>query len=1135
MSDVEKIEGDAGNFTVTVKERPRYVDMDKCIACGVCATKCPRKVDDKYNQNLNKRKAIYVQYAQAVPLKYVIDEANCIYFEKGKCRACEKFCPADAIDFSQKEKTYQLEVGSVILSPGYQPYDPVPSNAYGYNDFANVITSMEFERILSASGPFEGHMVRPLDGKNVEKIAWLQCVGSRDTHADSHDYCSGICCMYSIKEAVIAKEHADKQLDTAIFYMDMRTHGKEFDKYYNRAKDEKGVRFIRSRIHSLAEIRDGSKDLKLIYVDEEGNMQSEIFDLVVLSVGITISKDVSSMAANLGIELDKDGFAAASCFSPVATSRPGIFVCGAFGGPKDIPQSVMEASAASSASAALLCDARNTLIQEKVYPDEEPIDNDNLRIGVFVCHCGINIGSIVDVPDVRDYAGTLPGVVYTADNMFSCSQDTQELIRDTVKKEKLNRVVVAACSPRTHEPLFQETIQAAGLNRYLLEFTNIRDQDAWVHQDKPKEATQKAKDLVRMAVSKVTFSEPLAKLRMPMNKAGVVVGGGIAGMNAALNMAEQGFQTYLIEQKQELGGQGLNIDKTWQDEDVKEYIKNLKLSLQNNKKIEILLNARLIEVSGFVGNFKSIVQIDGSQRELEHGVAVLASGAKPYKPKEYLYGQSDRVTRWHELLDNFNKDPEKLEQAKAVAFIQCVGSREPERPYCSKICCTSSVQQAISLKTRKPDLDVYILYRDLRTYGQREVLYTKARKLGVLFIRYSLEEKPKVKKCMVDGKEKIEILIKDHILGTDLEIKVDYLNLATAIIAEGQDQLSRLFKVPLNEDGFFMEAHMKLRPVDCSTDGVFICGLSHYPKPVEESIAQAQAAAERAANMLAMEYVEVEPIISVVNQDKCIGCGLCETICPYGAIHVVQVPGEGFKAENISALCKGCGVCAAACPQQAIDMQHFRDHQIIAAINAGGKNAMEEKKQIIAAKKPGRTSISGFQVSDDYYYHAGHSWVKMEKGGRVKIGIDDFLLKILGPMEEFELPKEGAALRKNTTGLVLKRNGHKAMIQVPITGKVFSINHKVLNNPELLYDDPYKEGWLFALEPLALKRDLKELFFKEQSYQWLEEENKKLLDLLGPEFEKLAATDDKAVFDICDNFPEIGWEKLVNTFFSPKR
>ncbi|MGQ9687165.1 MAG: FAD-dependent oxidoreductase [Desulfobaccales bacterium] len=943
LAEVARVEGEAGNFSVTVRQRPRYVDMDKCIACGVCAEKCPAKVGDEFNEGLNKRKAAYVKYPQAVPLKYAIDEAHCIYFKPdkkgktGRCRACEKFCPAAAVNFEDQGKEHQLTVGSIILAPGFTAFDPRVYESYGYGKYPNVITSLEFERILSASGPYEGHLVRPSDHQPPRKIAWLQCVGSRDSRPGAHGYCSGVCCMYAIKEAVIAKEHAGADLDTAIFFMDMRTYGKDFERYYHRAKNEAGVRFIRSRIHSVSPADPTGQDLKLEWVTENGDKVSEVFNLVVLSIGLEVGANLRRLADTLGVALDPDGFVETASFTPVATSRPGIYVCGALAGPKDIPHAVMEASAASAASASLLAPVRGTLVEEKTYPEELPVWEEEPRIGVFVCHCGINIGGVVDVPAVRDYARTLPQVAYVADNLFSCSEDTQKLIVAAIKENRLNRVVVAACTPRTHEPLFQATLREAGLNPYLFEFANIRDQNSWVHQQEPEQATEKAKDLVRMAVAKAALLEPLQPVHLDISQNALVIGGGLAGMTAALTLADQGLFTYLIEQKDELGGHARKVSHTWKGEDVGAYLAEVSRRVLNHDQIEVLTGAELTQVRGFVGNFESTVRCRDHEHHIRHGVAILATGAHSLKPTEYLYGENERVTRWHDLEKRFAENPRLLEEAEAVAFIQCVGSREPKRPYCSKICCTSSVSQAIALKKQKPELQVYILYRDLRTYGQREHLYRQARELGVFFIRYAREAKPVVESTVIDGREKLVLTVKDHILDRTLKIPVDYLNLATAIIPKGLEPLAKFFKVPLTDDGFFLEAHMKLRPVDFATDGVFVCGLAHYPKPIEESLAQAQAAAARAAAVLTKGYVEVEPIVSSVTEELCIGCGLCEASCAFSAIRLTQVPGKGYRAENITAACKGCGVCAAACPQRAIDMMHFRDRQIVAAIHAGGR------------------------------------------------------------------------------------------------------------------------------------------------------------------------------------------------------
>ncbi|RJP77343.1 MAG: CoB--CoM heterodisulfide reductase iron-sulfur subunit A family protein [Desulfobacteraceae bacterium] len=932
LAEIQEVRGSAGSFEVDVFQKARYVDMKKCIACGACVEKCPKKVDDAFNLNLVKRKAIYVPYPQAVPLKYTIDAANCLKLTKDKCGNCEKVCPAGAIQFDDQDKKRTLRVGAMILAPGFETFDPSGLDIYGYGTLPNVVTAIEFERILSASGPYEGHLKRPSDKTQPEKIAWLQCVGSRSIREDAKPYCSGVCCMYAIKEAVIAKEHSDRELDTAIFFMDMRTHGKDFEKTFERAKNESHVRFIRSRVHSIEAIQ-GSDDLKLMYIDDEGKVTSEIFNMVVLSVGMDISEGSQNLAAKLGVELNSDGFAETGCYTPVSTSRPGIYVSGVFSGPKDIPQSVMEASAAAAASSTLLSAARNTLTQKRSVPEEADITGQEPRIGVFVCHCGSNIGGVVDVPAVKEHAEKLPCVVFSTHSLFTCSQDSQENIKKAIKEHHLNRVVIASCSPRTHEALFQETIEEAGINPYLLEFTNIRDQNSWVHMHNPEAATRKAKDLVQMAVAKVALLEPLKRLQIQVNPGALIIGGGIAGMATALNLAEQGFHSYLVEKDDALGGNARKHSlKTWKGDMVADYLSDLTDKVNRNPNIEVLLSSNITAVDGFVGNFSTTVASGGNQQIIEHGAVVLATGGRASEPDEYLLGKSERVFKWRELTNLLEKDPERLEQTGTVAFIQCVGSREPDHPYCSKICCTASIRSAIFLKEKKPSMRIFILYRDIRTYGLREALYLKARDLGIIFIRYNRNEKPVVER---DGEIGLLLTVTDHILKRSVQLRIDYLSLATAIVPDYQKDIAQMLKVPGNGEGFYMEAHMKLRPVDFATDGIYLCGLAHYPKPVEETIAQAQAAAARAACLLVKPFIDIEPIVSNVDAEKCIGCGLCESSCSFGAIRLKAIAGVGYRAENFSALCKGCGVCAAACPQQAIDMKHFSDRQLMAAIRAG--------------------------------------------------------------------------------------------------------------------------------------------------------------------------------------------------------
>jgi len=928
MAEVTSISGEEGNFEVQVHQKPRYVDVNKCIACGLCAEKCPKKVKDDYNEGLGVRKAIYVKYAQAVPLKYVIDEENCIFFQKGKCRACEKFCPSGAINYQEKAKDLTLRVGSIVLAAGFDCYDPTQYDAYSYSKLPNVVTAMEFERILAASGPFMGHLVRPSDNKEPRKIAWLQCVGSRDVNHCDHGYCSSVCCMYAIKEAVIAKEHSKAELDCTVFYMDIRSHGKDFERYYEKAK-EHGVKFVRSRIHTVDPVL-GSDDLRLTYITEKGEVVREDFDMVVLSVGLEIPKETQAQIQKWRVAADHYHFLTSSSFTPVATSVPGIYGCGVIFGPKDIPQSVVEASAAACAATRNLASVRNTLTQAKGVPEERTVIGEPPRIGAFICDCGINIAGVVRVPEVVEYAKTLPYVEYVEETMFACSQDTQEKIKETIRERGLNRIVVAACTPRTHEPLFQETLVEAGLNKYLFEMANIRNQDSWVHSAEPDAATEKAKDLVRMAVYKAAMLEPLKDTEVEVNQSCLVVGGGVAGMTAALEMAEQGYQVHLVEKSPRLGGQALKLNSTWRGEDVSAYLERLVRAVQEHPRIGTYLNHTIHQVDGFVGQFKTrIVSLEdpSAQTDLAHGVVILATGAEEYKPEEYLYGKHPKVWTHLELDQKMAARDPMITQARSVVFIQCVGSREPERPYCSRVCCTHTVHSALKLKEENPDRDIYVLYRDMRTFGEREDLYKQARQAGILFIRYAHDLKPVVEA----GKEGLTVTVRDHILDQDLRIEADVLTLASAIVSTRDHALAQFFKVPLNDDGFFVEAHAKLRPVDFATDGVFLCGLAHYPKPLDESIAQAQAAVARAITLLAGLKIQVSGTVAQVNPNLCSQCGVCIAVCPYSAPHWNE---RTLKAEINPVLCKGCGLCAASCRSGAINLKGFDQGQIFAMIEA---------------------------------------------------------------------------------------------------------------------------------------------------------------------------------------------------------
>ncbi|MGC8657704.1 MAG: FAD-dependent oxidoreductase [Desulfomonilaceae bacterium] len=841
-----------------------------------------------------------------------------------ECMECVKACPAQAIDHTMEDAYLDVEVGSVILSTGYEMIDPGKIRGeFSYGTAPNVLTNMEFERMLSASGPNAGEVKRPSDGQHPKKVAWIQCVGSRDAQKGM-PHCSSICCMASIKEAVIAKEH-DTNIEPTIFYMDIRAYGKDFDAYYERAKNSGAVRFIRSMVSRVVE-DPLSHNLQITYLDEQQKLVTETFDMVVLAVGLKTSEQSVELAGKLGIELNESRFCSTSSFEPVSTNRDGIYVAGMFQGPKDIPQTVMEASAAAGASSKLLTSARNTLAVKQEFPPQRDVSGEEPRIGVFICRCGINIANVVDVPRVVEHVKTLPNVVFADEKLFTCSQDTQEQFLEIIKEHNLNRVVVSACSPRTHEPMFQLTMEKAGLNPYLFTMTNIRDQCSWVHAHDKESATRKAMDLARMAVARARRLAPLQKSKMEVVHDALVLGGGVSGMTSALNLADQGFHVYLVEKSEKLGGNALSIERTIQGEPMAPFINDLVKKVEDHSKIEVFKNASFSNLSGHVGHFKGTI-LNGDAKDIEFGVAIIATGAVESKPKEYLFGESKAVETQHSLEERIIAGDPSLKNLKNAVFIQCVGSRDEERPYCSKVCCSASVRLAGRLREINPNVNIYVLFRDLRTYGLLEKFYAEARKAGVIFVRFDPESKPV---CEMAG-DKVKVTVKDPVLDRDLTIMADLVTLAAAIDpAETNRQIGQLFKVTVNSYGYFVEAHMKLRPVDFTTEGVFLAGLSHYPKPIDESIAQATAAAQRASILISQEQMTFPGVISKVDPDKCAVCLTCVRLCPYGAPFI----NENHKAEIVPALCQGCGICSSVCPGNAISLQHFRDDQVIGEIDA---------------------------------------------------------------------------------------------------------------------------------------------------------------------------------------------------------
>ena len=924
---------------MTLVKQPRYIIEDKCTGCGTCVEYCPMEYPDQYNQGISKNKSVHVYFSQAIPLVSYIDE-SCLYLKEGKCDICRGVCQNKAIDFKQTPEKKEVNVGAIILSFGIEPFDPMVKDEYGYGKMRNVVTSMDYERLLSATGPYDGEILRASDKRHPQKIAWIQCVGSRRVTPGENSYCSGICCTYTQKQVILTKDH-EEAAECTIFHNDIRSFGKDFERYYQRTKQLPGVEFIRSYVSIVREIPE-SGNVVVRYSTADDGVKEEEFEMVVLSVGLNPPADYKRLAETFGIELNSHGFCKTLPANPIGTTREGIFVSGAFQGPTDIPESVFSASGAGSQCGESLDYRRGKLSRERHYPPEKDLTKEEPKIGVFVCHCGTNIGSVVNVPSAVEDALTLPNVVYAQEQLFSCATNSAKEITELAIEKGLNRVVIAACSPRTLEPLFRDTLREAGLNQYYCDMANIREQCSWVHSKQKDEATEKAKDIIRMSVARTRYLEPLQEFDLPVNKTALVIGGGIAGMTCALSIAKQGHEVHLVEKAKDLGGMARRIHTTIEGMDVQAYLDDMIRSVYKSPLIHVSHEANITAVSGYVGNFITTVETEGRIKEIKHGAAVIAIGADVYKPTEYLYGEDDRVMTHLELGEQIAKREEKIISAESLVMIQCVGCRNEDRNYCSRVCCSHAVKNALKLKEINPGMEIYVLYRDMRTYGFKEDFYREASANNVKFIRYEPEDKPLVKAAVEEGKPVLRVTVPDAVLGVKLAIDADYLSLAAAVIPSASTkQIAKLFRVTLSPDEFFKEAHVKLKPVEFATDGVYLCGTAHYPKHIPETINQAYGAAGRVLTLLSHETISASGSVCEVIENDCVSCGACMTACTYEAIQFIDTP-KGKKAWVNPILCKGDGVCSAKCPTKAIGLKHFTDDALLSQIDA----AITEKEII---------------------------------------------------------------------------------------------------------------------------------------------------------------------------------------------
>ncbi|MFX0031764.1 MAG: FAD-dependent oxidoreductase [Promethearchaeota archaeon] len=945
-SEIKEVVGEEGDFKVKVLKKAKYVDWDVCTGCGGCSEKCPmKKIPSEFEEGMGNRTAIYIPFPQAVPRKAVIDPNKCLFLTKNACKICEKECEANAINWDDKEELVEYNVASIIVATGYDQIDPSVLDRYHYGEYPNVITAMQYERLLSASGPTGGELLRPSDKKHAYNIAFVACVGSRNE--DICAYCSKFCCMYMAKEGVVTREHAP-ETDVTIYFNDIRVIGKNQEEFIERAKNEYNLHYH----HGIpGDVRENPENQNLFVKSanlDTGEVETKEFDLIVLANAVIPRRDSNELAKIIGIECNELGFfKTRDSTEDLKSTRNGVYITGSCQSPDDIANSVAKAggAAALAASHAVPLSKEETTIKLPLLKSVNP--KDKPRIGIFICRCGINIAGYMDVPELVEYSKKLPNVVYSMENKYSCSQLTQDIIKEKIEELNLNRIVVAACTPRTHEPLFQKTIREAGLNEYLFNFVSIRELDSWVHMKDNKKATDKAKDLIRMGVARAIHQKPEYKIKGSVVQEALVVGGGITGISAAMEIANKGFKVHLVEQQDHLGGQlnliyKINFDRI----DSKEYLENQLMEFNNQKNITTYLSSEIIEVKGSIGDFKVKLKskIKDKIIDLNIGTIIIATGAYEYKPKGwYHYGEHENVITQLELSGKLRDN--ELNDGETIVFIHCVGSRQPEGgngvTYCSLICCSESIRHALYVKERYPNSNIYVLYRDIRVGTDEEVFYWKARE-NVNYIRFN--EYPTVD----IGNGQLKVRVQDILTQIDLLINADKVVLSTPLIPYDTQKLGEMIKCARDQNGFFLEAHIKLRPVDFATDGIYLAGTCHSPKGISDSISQGRGAAAHALIPLISGEVENEPLISIVNPALCIGCQKCEEVCNFGAIGV-NFDSAILVSKSNPLLCKGCGDCAAACPADAITMSHFADQQIYPMIREAVRGEfIDERPRIVA-------------------------------------------------------------------------------------------------------------------------------------------------------------------------------------------
>jgi len=927
-SQLTELTGAVGNFKATITTRAVEVDPELCTNCGACVDVCPVEVQDEFNGFLTSRKAIYAKYPLPIPNIYVIDRANCT-----RCGACVDICPTDAINLNKSEKIHELNVGSIILSAGFEEFNPHILMQYGHGRYPDVLTSVELERMFSGYGAGKGDIFRPSDGTTPQSIAFIQCVGSRD---HEREYCSAACCMYALKEAmIIREEHPD--LPIHFFYMDARAYGKGYHRYLEKARDQFKITFTRSRIPVVKE-NPATKKLILKYLTETGDTEAEEFDLVVLSIGQVPPSYNEKLSQLLGLPLNQWGFCATDEFMQTTTSNPGIFVCGAFSEPKDIPETIAQASTAALNAVSVLrkhsSKTAKTNTQTETTPNlwtlydakSEERDWEN-KTAIFICQCGGEITRLLDLNALANFSKKLPNVHLCEKIDVLCSATSLKKVSQRLREIKVSRVVFAACVPYHYQHLFEEAAMEAGIAPGYVKIVNIREHAAWPHADDQSKATEKAKNMIAMGVEFARQESALETARPDsVISRALIIGGGTAGMSAALGLADLGIPVDLVEMTDQLGGQLKKIHFAPHQKDPQELLQQLIKLVQENNLIKIHFNTSIRRVQGQAGKFQVEFQNEQIPEMADYGAIIVATGGEEHLPTTFGYGQNERILTQQKFKEKVVAGEIDLAKVNQVVMIQCVESRTAERPYCSRICCTQAVTNALKIKELNPAAEIIVFNRDIMTYGFREQYYSQARESGVLFVRYEEAQPPEVS---IEG-NRIQVKAVDPVLNEELIFEPDLLLLSTGIDPQKNHELAEILNVPLDEEGFFQEAEVKFRPVDFHKDGIYVAGLAHSPRFIEETVTQGFAAAARAATILTKEKLPASPLVAEVNQRRCSGCQMCISACVYDA----RVWDEDSHTVLVrEAICQGCGACTMVCPNNACRLKGYRDKQVMAVID----------------------------------------------------------------------------------------------------------------------------------------------------------------------------------------------------------